>query len=105
MSDLTFRHIPECPLCLKKMREVLTKRGAFWVCTFPRCMISINAADPAVGKWRDKETTFPDCTRCGTKMRMFFRTLDRAWKCYCPKCHTAIGTESIMPNKNWEVEA
>jgi hypothetical protein len=77
---------PECPLCFNRMKEVINKQGRFYVCLKDTCMVSISAADPACGHWRDKDTKGPPCVRCGTPMRMFFRTVDNFMVCQCPKC-------------------
>lgn len=78
-----FKGPPNCPLCDKKMREVWTKRGLFYVCTEEFCMISIRKDDPCCGHWRDNEkTSAPDCPLCGKKMRMFFRA-DKFAKVQC----------------------
>ena len=78
--------LPECPLCYKKMREVLTRKGNFYICTEFECMISINAKDPAVGKWREAESRMPPCPKHGIPMRAFFRALDGYKKLQCHKC-------------------
>lgn len=77
---------PECPLCYKKMREVLTAKGVIFVCTEVECMISINKHDPAVGKWREAEERMPPCPKHGGHMRAFFRLVDGYMKVQCPVC-------------------
>lgn len=88
MSNIIIPGNPECPLCLKRMKEVKvkTKNGleTMYICAGINCLISINALDPAVSKWNMKEP--PSCTICGHKMRAFFRVLDRYLKCQCPHC-------------------
>jgi hypothetical protein len=84
MGNILIPGNPECPLCLKRMREVYDKHGKLFVCTGINCMISIRAADPAINNWKLK--TPPDCTICGKPMRAFFRVLDRFLKCQCPHC-------------------
>jgi ssDNA-binding Zn-finger/Zn-ribbon topoisomerase 1 len=86
MSDLTFMHIPECPLCYKQMREIFTRKGVFYACLDAECMVNIAARDPAVGKWRECESRMPPCPKHGTPMRAFFRALDGYKKVQCPKC-------------------
>lgn len=113
MSDLTFRHIPECPLCLKQMREIITRKGTIYACLGPDCMISISKNDPAVNKWRECAERMPPCPRCGTIMRAFFRALDGYKKVQCPKCkaqgritQVEVGKVSdVAPNAGaWNVD-
>lgn len=79
---------PECPLCLKPMREFITAQGLIYACLDIECMVSINSKDPACGKWRDNPEAFKDvvCPKDGTQMRIFFRAVDGFMKCQCPKC-------------------
>ena len=79
---------PECPLCFKRMTEIITRRATIYACLDKECMISINAKDPVCGKWRDNPEAFKDviCPRDGTQMRVFFRAIDGFMKCQCPKC-------------------
>lgn len=69
---------PCCPLCEKTMREFYTKKGLFYACTEPLCMVSIAAKDPCCGKWMDKwPDNAPKCPLCKKPMRWFFRALDK----------------------------
>ena len=74
--------VPYCPLCDKKMREIITSKGTFYVCAEAFCMVSINVKDPMVGKWRENEDTHPPCPLCGKPMRMFWRS-DGCYKQQC----------------------
>lgn len=86
MSNIIMPGAPECPLCYKRMREIVTPRGSVFVCTELECMISISANDPAVGKWRECEERMPPCPKHGVPMRAFFRALDGYKKVQCPIC-------------------
>lgn len=74
---------PECPLCGKKMREVLTIKGTYYTCTQEWCMISIRKDDPCCGKWQDHwPENAPKCPLCQEPMRWFFR-VDKFLKVQC----------------------
>lgn len=73
---------PECPLCFKQMREIVTQYGQYYCCLEEFCMISIKKNDPCCGRWREKPENAPTCQFCGKKMRMFFRS-DRFMKVQC----------------------
>ena len=84
---------PECPLCLKPMREVWYKDRKWYACTrSENCMIAIPANDPAVGRWRElldpsgEPTNGPVCPVCGHKMRMFYSFNPRMSKIQCSYC-------------------
>ena len=62
---------PECPLCGKKMREVIYRRHTFYTCTREMCMISINKNDPCIEQW-DKIQK-PKCQFCRKPMKVFVR--------------------------------
>ena len=63
---------PRCPLCDNRMKEIITeKKGYFYICIRPDCMISINKNDPSINKW--KEVTPSDCQLCHKPMKLFFR--------------------------------
>jgi hypothetical protein len=83
---------PQCPLCLNKMRDRLVKKKSIvekiFFCVNVNCMISINAIDPAVGKWHGAKEK---CPVCGGIMRAFFRTLDKYFKIQCPHCLKKTG--------------
>lgn len=75
---------PDCPLCLKKMREVYygAKSGPhkkdahkFYICTEELCMISVNANDPCITKWSmlNSADQAPKCQLCKKPMRVFVR--------------------------------
>lgn len=80
--------VPQCPLCLNKMKSFISKkRGIFekiFTCIGINCMVSINAVDPAVGKWLTKDPM--PCPVCGSQFRVFFRTIDKYFKAQCPEC-------------------
>jgi hypothetical protein len=85
MSNIIIPGNPVCPLCLRRMRTVLTSMAKkVYVCTQPNCMISIDARDLAVNRWNMKSP--PNCAVCGHAMRAFFRAVDRYFKCQCPNC-------------------
>lgn len=68
---------PYCPLCDKRMREIMfkdpvTKTKAFiYTCTRVNCMVSINREDPSIAKWHTVE--LPKCQLCQKPMKTFFR--------------------------------
>lgn len=86
MSNLLRVGVPECPLCYKPMKEVVSATKTVFMCLVPECMISINKHDPAVGKWRDAEKRMPLCPKHNVPMRTFFRFNDGYVKSQCPKC-------------------
>ena len=106
---------PDCPLCFKQMREVLTAQGAYFVCTEDECMISIHSSDLAVGKWYEASKKMEPCVRCGTIMRCFFRCSDGFKKVQCHRCRregklvqVQSGPVKYMSKKaqqNWSAEA
>lgn len=114
MVEIFMKGPPECPLCYKRMREIITRKGTFYVCTTDTCMVSINKLDPACGRWREFETNKSClCPRDGTPMRAFFRALDNYKKVQCPKCkaegrisQVEVGKVSDMaPNSDaWAVD-
>lgn len=103
---------PYCPLCDKRMREILTPRGGMYTCLSAECMLSISVHDPAVGRWADAK--MPPCPRCATPMRAFFRILDGFKKIQCPKCRKEGKLSQVMVGKvidmppqqqqNWSVD-
>jgi hypothetical protein len=74
---------PVCPLCEKRMTEVFTPKGVFYVCVREFCMISIRKDDPCAGKWLEKwPENAPKCPLCQRPMRWFYR-VDGFMKCQC----------------------
>ncbi len=78
---------PECPLCGKRMREIISKirnRPVTIYCCFePDCMVNINKNDPCCGHWLDRwPESAPKCPLCGDAFRWFFR-LDGYKKLQC----------------------
>jgi hypothetical protein len=87
MTNLIIKGPPDCPLCLRRMREVIVDRKqVMYVCTEAECMISINSRDPAVGKWDMSKDRMPPCPIHGVPLRVFFRMLDGFIKGQCPSC-------------------
>ncbi|MCK9326261.1 MAG: hypothetical protein M0P69_12285 [Bacteroidales bacterium] len=77
------RH-PECPLCARKMQELVTKKGNFYACFNMDCMIWIDANDPCVGRWQEmKLEDRPKCPLCSAPLNYFFRS-DKFMKMQCP---------------------
>ena len=98
MSNIIMGGNIHCPLCEKAFTKV--RRGpkisdVFYVC--PRCMISINALDPALDKWDaiPKE----ECPLCHKPMAIFYRQLDGYMQYRCKPCGliSAVGKDEYLP--------
>lgn len=91
---------PACPLCRKKMREVVTPKGIFFICTEEFCMVSIRKDDPCCGKWLEKwPENAPKCPLCGEPMIWFYR-IDGYMKVQCRnKAHRLVQIERGKVNE------
>jgi hypothetical protein len=86
-----------CPLCGKEFKEVRTAKEIFYVCT--TCDVSINALDPALGKW--DMLPVEECPLCHKPMPTFYRALDGFMVVRCKPCGVVfnIGKEEYMPKE------
>lgn len=95
MANIIIGGEVHCPLCGKKFKTVKTPKGeTFYVCL--ECEVSINACDPALGKW----DMLPEekCPRCQNVMPVFYRALDGYMQHRC-KCGLiiAVGKDEYLP--------
>lgn len=101
MSNVIIGGKFHCPLCEKEFKEVRTAKGVFYVCV--KCGISINALDPALGKWDMLPVEM--CPTCNKPLKTFYRSLDGFTVTRCNDCKWVlnIGQEKYMPKEAGKV--
>ena len=101
MSNVIIGGKFHCPLCGKEFKEVRTAKDVFYVCV--KCDVSINALDPALGKWDMLPVEM--CPTCNKPLKTFYRALDGFTVTRCNDCKWVIniGHEKYMPKEAGKV--